>query len=91
MTVKYFAYFRHFTGVPQEEFPSCADVCALLHALADKYGPKLREKILSPDGNGLGSDLILMINGRGVEHLGGFEAKLSPEDTVALFPVVAGG
>ena len=90
MTIKYFAYFRDYTGVRQEVFPPCADVRTLLHALSVKY-PKLGAKILSEDGEAFGNDLIMMINGRGAEHLGGFEAKLSPDDTVSLFPIVAGG
>ena len=39
----------------------------------------------------LGEEIIMLINGRHVAHLGGIHAKLLPGDVVSIFPVVAGG
>ena len=38
-----------------------------------------------------GPEIIFLINGRHVNHLGGPAAPLSPDDRVDIFPVVAGG
>ena len=38
-----------------------------------------------------GPEIIFLINGRHVSHLGGVAAPLKPEDRVDVFPVVAGG
>ena len=38
-----------------------------------------------------GPEIIVLINGRHVNHLGGPCAALNPDDKVDIFPVVAGG
>jgi len=38
-----------------------------------------------------GPEIIILVNGRHVSHLGGPAAPLNPEDRVDVFPVVAGG
>ena len=38
-----------------------------------------------------GPEIIFLINGRHVTHLGGPAAPLNPDDRVDVFPVVAGG
>jgi len=38
-----------------------------------------------------GPEIIFLINGRHVDHLGGVSAPLKPDDRVDVFPVVAGG
>ena len=38
-----------------------------------------------------GPEIIILINGRHVSHLGGTSAPLKSEDRVDIFPVVAGG
>ncbi|MEG2419744.1 MAG: MoaD/ThiS family protein [Eubacterium sp.] len=46
---------------------------------------------LAPGGETLGDEIIILVNGRHVEHLNGIHTPLVPSDTVAIFPVVAGG
>ena len=55
-------------------------------ALSETYGDRLREKLLTPDGTELGEEIIILVNGRHVEHLGGIDTKLSPTDVVSIFP-----
>ena len=86
MTVKFFAYLREYTNCKIVE-----DVRKLTLALSETYGDRLREKLLTPDGTELGEEIIILVNGRHVEHLGGIDTKLLPTDTVSIFPVVAGG
>ena len=81
MQIKFFAYLRDYTGCKTTDFPYEEDV----------YGDRLRKKMLTPDGEDLGEEIIILVNGRHVAHLGGIHAKLLPGDVVSIFPVVAGG
>ena len=79
---------------------------ALARYLCDLYGDALRQKIF-PSGSSGGAgtpkrnkttgekqfvpEIIILINGRHVGHLGGISAPLNPDDRVDIFPVVAGG
>lgn len=91
MQVKFFAYLRDYTGCKIADVPYQEDIYQLSHALCEKYGKRLREKMLTPDGEELGEEIIILVNGRHVAHLGGIHAQLKPTDTVSIFPVVAGG
>lgn len=91
MTIKFFAYLRDYTGCKMVDFPYQEDIRHLADALCERYGSRLRAKMLTPDGQDLGEEIIILVNGRHVAHLGGIETKLSPTDTVSVFPVVAGG
>lgn len=91
MVVKFFAYLREYTGCKAAELPYEEDLYHLAHALCARYGDKLKEKMLSADGEDLGEEIIILVNGRHVEHLGRIHTKLLPTDVVSIFPVVAGG
>ena len=91
MKVRFFAYIRDYTGCLEADVPFRETVGSLALSLCDRYGEKFRGKVLSPEGNDFGSEIIFMINGRHVAHLGGFNAPLAEDDTVFVFPVVAGG
>jgi len=90
MIIHYFAYLRGITGCKQEPWPVQPDVRTLLRSLCDRHGDALRKKIYVPGSEDLG-DVIIMVNGRHIAHLGGLEAPLQDSDTVQIFPVVAGG
>jgi len=91
MRVKYFAYYRDITGRKEEELPAPELLGDLLRTLVEHYGAKMHEKLLSPDRLELGSDAIVLINGRNIMHLDMLDAPLKDTDTVAIFPIVAGG
>jgi molybdopterin synthase sulfur carrier subunit len=90
MRVKFFAYLRDYTGCKETDVPCQETIDGLIRILADQYGPRLRDKMLAPDG-GLGPEIIILINGRHIAHLGGLNASLCENDTVQIFPMVAGG
>ena len=93
MRVRFFAYLRNITGCIEADIPYQKNAGALACSLCDLYGEKLRQKIF-PSGNSekeFGPEIIFLINGRHVNHLGGPAACLSPDDRVDVFPVVAGG
>jgi len=95
MRVRFFAYLRKFTGCAEAEIPYEETAGALARSLCDRYGVKLRQKIF-PLGNtdaaeGFSPEIIILINGRHVCHLGGVAAPLKSDDQVDIFPIVAGG
>ena len=47
--------------------------------------------MLSSDGTELGKEIIILVNGKNVEHLNGINTKLLSTDVISIFPVVAGG
>ena len=75
MTVKFFAYLREYTNCKIVDFPYQEDVRKLTQALSETYGNRLREKLLTPDGTDLGEEIIILVNGRHVEHLGGIDTS----------------
>lgn len=94
MTVKFFAFFRYpeFAGCKEMEWPVPAGtVLELCHQIADRFGDKFREELLTPDGKGISDKSFVMVNGRRIEFLDGVRTELRETDTVLVFPVVAGG
>jgi len=43
------------------------------------------------DGNSLGPDAIVLVNGRNIAHINMLDTSLLDTDTVSIFPIVAGG
>jgi len=90
MRVKFLAYLRDYTNCAEVDMPAVPTVGDLVCALGERYDSRLRDKLLAADG-GLSAEIIIMVNGRHVVHSGGFDAPLNNDDTVLLFPMVAGG
>ena len=90
MRVKFFAYLRDYTGCKETDAPAADNLRDLTRVLSERYGAKLRDKMLASNGE-LGPDIIILINGRHVAHLGGLDAALTDDDVVQIFPKVAGG
>ena len=106
MRVRFFAYLRKFTGCAEADVPYRETAGALARSLCEKYGSELQQKIFpeadsgagkkpkrktAPGDEQFGPEIIILINGRHVSHLGGQNAPLNPDDRVDIFPVVAGG
>jgi MoaD family protein len=94
MIVKFFAFFRDadFAGCKEMQCPEKAgSVYELCHQIADRFGPKFRNELLTPDGEAISDRSFVLVNGRRVEFLNGINTVLKDTDTVYVFPVVAGG
>ena len=90
MLIKYFADIRLLTRCAQEEWTkAAATVRELLAQLSARHGAAFEKRVF--ENGGLSSTLIVLVNGQQVEHLRGIDTPLSPGDTVAVFPMVAGG
>jgi len=85
-----FAYFRDILGKNEVQWDRpAATMGELLADLSQRYGPAFRKWVY--EGDQLSHMVILLVNGRDVRDLQGLDTPLRPEDTVALFPPLAGG
>ena len=97
MRVRFFATIREYTGCAETDVPYRETAGALARLLCELYGKKMREKFFPSESSSarakekFGPEIIVLINGRHVDHLGGPAAALNPDDRVDIFPVVAGG
>lgn len=93
MKVKFFAYIRdkEYAGCKETMIEDCEDLRQLGEKLSQRYGERFRKLYFSPDGTDFGEEIIVLVNGRRAEFLDGLDTMLTREDTVLLFPVVAGG
>ena len=90
MLVKFFATYRQIAQCKSCDVAAPQDVLALLEELSARW-PAFRDLILNEEGTDKGDDVIIMVNGRHIEHLDGVATKLSEDDCVAVTPLVAGG
>jgi len=88
--VKFFTYLRDYTNCSETDVSAVSTVGGLIRLLGERYGSKLGEKLLTPEGD-LEAEIVIMINGRHVVHLGGIDAPLKDDDVVQIFPLVDGG
>ncbi len=94
MTLKFFAYLRdaEFAGCKEMTWDIPAETVRILgRQLSDRFGRRFHDEFFSPDESVLGERIIVMVNGRRSDFIGGIDAPLKPTDTVQIFPVVAGG
>lgn len=87
-TVRYFGPFRDVTKLHVEEVPGGQTVRGLLKVLEEKYGDAFSpaEKPVPVSGR-----LILLVNGRHIQHLDGLDTNLENDDILSVFPLIGGG
>ena len=90
MLVKFLATYRQIAGCKSCDVPAPETVLALMNELSVHW-PDFRPLILSEDGTEKGDDVIILVNGRHIEHLDGVQTKLTETDYVVITPLVAGG
>lgn len=90
MQVKFFATFRKITGEKEVQITGAGSVAALFERLAARYSLAAEDNFLWRAGK-IHPDVIILVNGRAIEHLNGMATTLQEADTVAIFPRIAGG
>lgn len=90
MLVKFLATYRQITGCKSCNVDAPDDVLALMHELSQRW-PEFRQLLLNEEGTDKGDDVIILVNGRHIEHLDGIQTKLTEDDYAVITPVVAGG
>jgi MoaD family protein len=88
LSFKFFANFREAVGQKTitREFPDGTTAGEVLAELAAEF----EELDLLEDGD-LRPQINVLRNGRGVVHMDGVDTVLEDEDTLSIFPPVAGG
>ncbi len=89
MKVNFFATFRQLTLEKSRENLSAPTLNELLEKLCDHYGSRFRKEVFV-NGN-LSKDVMILVNGKAIDHLDGINTKLSENDEVSIFPRIAGG
>jgi molybdopterin synthase sulfur carrier subunit len=92
MEVHFFATLRQITGQKTVEFdlPEGATTRELVDAIVHRF-PPIRRELLDEDGE-LWPYVHIFINGRDAPFLKeGLDTVLTTDDTVNIFPPVAGG
>ncbi|MDO4291000.1 MAG: MoaD/ThiS family protein [Eggerthellaceae bacterium] len=90
MLVKFLATYRQIAGCKSCDVPAPADVLELMVALCNRW-PAFDGLILNKDKTDKGDDVIILVNGRHIEHLGDVATPLTEQDYVVITPLVAGG
>ena len=90
MLVKFFATYREIAGCRSCEIPAPENVLGLMRELVKRW-PGFRDLVLNETQDDKGDDVIIMVNGRHIEHLQGVDTPLCEDDSVAVTPLVAGG
>lgn len=91
MKLLLFAYFRDITGKTEMEWTRpAATMGELLADMTRRYGPAFAKWVYE-DGDKLSHMSILLVNGRDIRDGQGLDTPLKPDDTIALFPPLAGG
>ncbi len=93
MKIQFFAYLRN------PEYANCKGLSLegpstlkeLGHELSGRFGAKFHDHFFNEDETEIGPKTIVIINGRKADFVGGLNAPLKPDDTVLIFPIVAGG
>ncbi|SDZ94670.1 molybdopterin synthase sulfur carrier subunit [Haloplanus vescus] len=91
LNLRFFATFREAVGQKtlEHEFEDGATVGNVLSTLESEY-EGLEGQILTEDGD-LQPNLNILKNGREVLHMEGTETLMEDDDTLSIFPPVAGG
>jgi len=90
--VKFFTSLREITEKKSEkvQLQNTITVEELLTLLSEKYGKKFREYIYNKKGKVHGY-LAILVNGKNINVLQGFDTELKEGDTIAILPPVGGG
>ncbi len=90
MQIQFFATIREITGQEAIEWKRPATTLGgLLCDLSARYGSSFERWVLDHDRPG--KAIIVLVNGLDCRHQGGLDTPVHPDDTIAIFPMIAGG
>ncbi len=90
--VRFFTLIREKAGVNEIDLSIDGEmtVVKLLELIQKKIGKQFLEGLLLKNGN-LIDRAVVLVNGRNISHLRGFETIVKDGDEVSLFPPGGGG
>jgi molybdopterin synthase sulfur carrier subunit len=91
--VTFFATGREIIGLREEtlEVGDSATVMHLLKLLVDKHGQRLREYLFELPTERPRPHLTILLDGRGISSVAGFDTLVADGSTLAIVPLVSGG
>jgi MoaD family protein len=92
LTVKFIGALRHLSGKTQftTNFQEEISIRGLLEKISQE-NPELKRTFFDQELNDSRSNSLILVNGREISVLNGFETKLSDGDEIVFVPVVHGG
>jgi molybdopterin synthase sulfur carrier subunit len=92
LTVKFIGALRHLSGKTQcaVTFQEGISIKQLVHKISQEI-PKLKHTFSDQELNNSRSNSLILINGREISILNGYETKLNDGDEIVFVPVVHGG
>ncbi|HEX7483312.1 MAG TPA: MoaD/ThiS family protein [Candidatus Bathyarchaeia archaeon] len=92
LTVKFIGALRHLSGKTQftTNFQEELSIRGLLEKISQEI-PELKRTFCDQELNDSRSNSLILVNGREISVLNGFETKLSDGDEIVFVPVIHGG
>lgn len=90
MKLRLFATLRNLAGARELEMEAPPTAGDLLDELPRRWGQAFEGQLFDNEGQLL-PGVIVLVNGRHIAHLEGLATALTEEDSVDLFPPLAGG
>ncbi|MEM3832659.1 MAG: MoaD family protein [Thermoprotei archaeon] len=89
--VVFYATFREKFKVNEIDLDIDGTLKSLIDSLVNNLGEEVRKELYDDNAKYIKGDVIMLVNGRSIEYLGGPNARFNDGDKVAIFPPVAGG
>ncbi|MCL5949898.1 MAG: MoaD/ThiS family protein [Candidatus Bathyarchaeota archaeon] len=92
LTVKFIGALRHLSGKTQfnVSFQEGISIKQLVDKISQKL-PELKRTFSDQELNDSRSNSLILVNGREISVLNGYETKLNDGDEIVFVPVVHGG
>ena len=92
LTVKFIGALRHLSGKTQFtiDFQDGISIMVLLDKISQEF-PELKRTFSDQELNDSRSNSLILVNGREISVLKGYETKLCDGDEIVFVPVVHGG
>ncbi len=92
LTIKFIGAFRHLSGKKQLtlNFQNGASIKTIVDNISQDM-PQLKRTFCDQELNDAKSNSLILVNGREISVLAGYETKLSEGDEIVFVPVVHGG